>query len=84
MANNQINLYGASWCPDTLRARHCLESHGISFIWHDIEQDSESCAFVEKVNRGKRVIPVIVLSNGATLIEPSIAELEYKLGLKKI
>jgi len=38
--------------------------------------------FVEKVNKGKRIIPTILFEDGSTLVEPSNAELAAKLGLQ--
>ena len=45
-----------------------------------MDADREGLAFVEQVNDGKRVIPVIVFADGSTLIEPSNAEMAAKLG----
>jgi len=83
MVSMDIKIYGTSWCPDTTRARQCLKKHGVAFIWCDIEQDKEGCAFVEKVNQGRRVVPTIVFPDGSILVEPSNYELEKKIGLIK-
>jgi glutaredoxin len=47
----------------------------------DIEQDPEALAYVERVNKGKRIVPTIVFGDGSILVEPSNAELAAKLGL---
>jgi mycoredoxin len=75
-----IRIYGTYWCPHTTEATRCLNRHNIQFVWCDIEQDEAGCAFVEKVNRGNRSVPTIVFPDGSILVEPSIAELEKKLG----
>ena len=79
MIAEKIKVYGTGWCPDTARARQCLNRHGVPFIWCDIEQDKQGCDFVEQVNKGKRRIPTIVFPDGSILVEPSNAELEKKL-----
>ena len=79
----KIKVYGTSWCPDTSRARQCLNRHKIEFDWCDIERDKEGCAFVEKVNRGNRSVPTIVFPDGCILVEPSTAELEKKIETPK-
>jgi mycoredoxin len=79
MPGQKIYVYGTSWCPDTVRARQCLNEHNIPFAWCDIEQDKEGCAFVEKVNRGNRSVPTIVFLDGSILVEPSNDELEKKI-----
>lgn len=83
MHSINIKIYGTNWCPDTARAKQCLNKHGVSFTWCDIEQDKEGYAFVEKVNQGKRVVPTIVFPDGSILVEPSNHALEKKIGLVK-
>ena len=80
MPDVKIRVYGTSWCPDTARARGCLNSLKISYSFCDIEKDKEGCAFVEKVNQGRRIVPTIVFPDGSILVEPSISQLEQKLG----
>ena len=79
----QVCVYGTTWCPHTARSTQCLKRHGIAFVWYDIEQDKEACAFVERVNKGNRSVPTIVLSDGSILVEPTDAELEKKLSEAK-
>ncbi len=80
IAEPQIKMYGALWCPDCRRAKRFLEDHGVTFDWHDIESDREARAYVQQVNGGKRIIPTIVFGDGSVLVEPSNAELAKKLG----
>lgn len=75
----QVCVYGTNWCPDTTRSRQCLKRLGVAFVWYDIEQDKDACAFVERINKGKRSVPTIVLPDGSILVEPSDSELEKKL-----
>jgi mycoredoxin len=84
MPTEKIRVYGTSWCPDTARARQCLNRFGIPFGWCDIEQDKQGCAFVEQVNGGKRRVPTIVFPDGSILVEPSNTELENKLKAAKL
>ena len=74
----QICVYGTTWCPDTRRSRQCLDRLGTDYVWYDIEQDKDACAFVEKVNKGKRSVPTILFPDGSILVEPSDAQLEKK------
>ena len=75
----QIKMYGTRWCPDCLRAKQIFSKHNIAFTWHDIEQDEEACAYVEKVNGGFKSVPTILFPDGSVLVEPSNAALEKKL-----
>jgi mycoredoxin len=75
----QIQVYGTQWCPDCVRAKQIFSRHSITYTWHDIEQDEQACAYVEKVNGGLKSVPTILFPDGAVLVEPSNAALEKKL-----
>jgi thioredoxin reductase (NADPH) len=77
-----IIVYGTTWCPDCKRSKQFLGDQRIHYHWVDIERDPEAMAYVEEVNRGKRIIPTIVFPDGSTLVEPSNAELAEKLGIQ--
>ncbi len=83
MSDEIIILYGTSWCPHTARARKCLDDWGVKYIWCDIEKDLEGCAFVEKVNHGNRSVPTIVFPDSSILVEPSNAEIENHIQLRR-
>jgi glutaredoxin-related protein len=34
MPDGIIRVYGATWCPDTARARRILDKNHICFAWH--------------------------------------------------
>ena len=82
MAEPEITVYGAPWCPDCRQSKQFLGEHQIPYSWVDIEEDKEGEEFVIKTNKGKRIIPTIVFADGSFLVEPSNAELAAKLGLK--
>jgi thioredoxin reductase (NADPH) len=78
-----IQLYGASWCPDCRRAKKFLADQRVDFEWHDIDGRDDLQALVEERNDGKRIIPTIVFADGSHLAEPSNEELAEKLGLAR-
>ena len=81
MNQPSITVYGATWCPDCRRAKKFLGEQQMEYKWVDIEQDPEAVAYVERVNKGKRIIPTIVFGDGSVLVEPTNAQLAAKLGL---
>jgi thioredoxin reductase (NADPH) len=81
MDEPDITMYGADWCPDCRRAKKFLGEQQVEYKWVDIEQDPEAVAYVERVNKGKRIIPTIVFGDGSILVEPTNAELAAKLVL---
>ncbi len=80
MTQQQITVYGTGWCGDCFRARHLLDSRGVSYQWIDITGDPEATRIVEQHNNGSRSVPTIIFPDGSILVEPSNAELEGKLG----
>ncbi len=81
MAHKELVVYGTHWCPDCKRSKKFLGEQLVRYQWVDIEQDNKARQWVEKLNRGKRIIPTIVFPDGSFLVEPSNAELAAKLGI---
>jgi thioredoxin reductase (NADPH) len=84
MSHTNIKVYGTSWCSDCKRAKQFFGEQRVHYDFIDVDADAEAMAYVEKVNDGKQIIPVIEFEDGSTLIEPSNAELAEKLGLRTV
>ena len=80
----EIQVYGASWCPDCRRAKRFLSDQRVPFDWHDVDQDAEGLRIVHERNNGNNIIPTIVFQDGSHLSEPSNEELANKLGLSRM
>jgi thioredoxin reductase (NADPH) len=76
-----IHVYGASWCPDCLRAKKFLTEQRVPFDWFDIERNPRLVRVVEERNDGKHIIPTVVFADGSHLSEPTNEQLADKLGL---
>lgn len=79
MANQNITLYGTTWCGDCKRSLRVLNELQMPFTYIDIEQDDQAAAYVQQVNNGNRSVPTIVFPDGSVLVEPSSATLKAKL-----
>ena len=84
MSHTNIKLYGTSWCSDCKRAKQFFGEQRVHYDFVDVDADAEAMAYVENVNDGKQIIPVILFEDGSTLVEPSNAELAEKLGLRTV
>ena len=82
MSHTNIKLYGTTWCSDCKRAKQFFGEQRVHYDFVDVDADAEGMAYVEQVNEGKQIIPVILFEDGSTLVEPSNAELASKLGLQ--
>jgi glutaredoxin-related protein len=80
MKNNlKVTMYGAMWCPDTLRALEFLTKNKIEVDFKDIDNNPENTKTVEDLNNGMRIIPSIIFPDGTLVVEPSNSELEKVL-----
>lgn len=59
----RIQLFGADWCPDCRRAKTYLQNNSINFQFIDVDKVPEATALVEKINKGKRIIPTILIDD---------------------
>ncbi|HEY7356767.1 MAG TPA: FAD-dependent oxidoreductase [Ktedonobacterales bacterium] len=82
MSHTNITLYGTLWSSDCKRAKKFFGEQRVHYNFVDVDSDKDGLAYVEKVNNGKQIIPVILFEDGSTLVEPSNAELAAKLGLQ--
>ena len=81
MADSNITVYGAPWCPDCKRSKQFLGEQRVPYKWVDIDQDEEGRRYVQQANNGKQIIPTIVFEDNSILVEPTNAELAAKLGI---
>ena len=78
----KISVYGTVWCPACKRAKKFLGEHRVDYVNIDIEETPQGIPFVEKLNKGTRIIPTIIFPDGEILAEPSNAQIAEKLGLQ--
>lgn len=79
----KIKLFGADWCPDCRRAKRFLQDNQINFEFIDIEITDGASDYVMQVNKGKRIIPTILI-NEMPYSNPDNAKLNELLGLDKV
>lgn len=79
---NTIEFYGADWCPDCQRAKAYLKENNIDFNFIDVDLDKDATARVEFINKGKRIIPTIIV-NQKSYTNPDNGILAATLGINK-
>ena len=70
----EITVYGADWCPDCTRTKRAIDAVGAGYVYRDLVAEPEAAAEAEAIS-GRKNIPVVVLPDGAILVEPSDSEL---------
>ena len=82
--DNQIavTVYGADWCGDCVRAKSFLADNQIEYNFVDVDLDEAATRKVEKLNKGKRIIPTIEIGP-ATLTNPDNQKLSQVFGINE-
>jgi len=60
-----VALFGADWCPDCRRAKSFLNDNGINYQFIDVDEHQWATDEVERINKGKRIIPTILIDGVA-------------------
>ena len=79
---NLIQFYGADWCPDCQRAKAYLKENNIEYEFIDVDLDAEATKKVESINKGKRIIPTVIV-NGKPYTNPDNYVLASVLGINE-
>ena len=58
---DNIIFYGADWCHDCKRAKAYLNDNDIDYTFVDVDLDESAAELVQTINKGKRIIPTIVI-----------------------
>lgn len=75
---SDIQIYGADWCGDCLRAKRVFGELGVEFEWIDLVASPERAATAEEIS-GRKNIPVIAYPDGTHQVEPSDSDMRAKL-----
>ena len=76
--SGRVVLMGADWCPDCRRAKSFLQDNDVRFQYVDIDVHDWANGKIEEINKGKRVIPTILIGEDV-LINPDNAKLAERL-----
>jgi len=77
---SKIQFYGADWCPDCQRAKSYLNKNNVDFNFINVDIDQKATSIVEKINKGKRIIPTLII-NGQSYTNPDNNKLASVLGI---
>ena len=74
-----VMVYGAPWCIDCHVVTRYLDREKVPYRWIDLGKDQAAQERIAAM--GYRAIPVVMLPDGTTLVEPSTKELGAALGI---
>ncbi|KIU02332.1 MULTISPECIES: mycoredoxin [unclassified Frigoribacterium] len=79
--SGSITMFSTSWCGYCARLKQQLGKQGIAFTEVNIEEVPGTAEIVEKANGGNQTVPTIIYPDGSTATNPSLADVQAKLGL---
>jgi len=80
-----VRVIGTRWSPRCYAMREFLARHHIPYQWLDVEgaeKDSETARTIAAHLDGTGQLPVVLLPDGSTLIDPPLSGLADRLGLR--
>jgi mycoredoxin len=75
-----FTLYSTPWCGYCHRLKGQLDRAGIDYVEVDITEQPDAAEIVESANRGNQTVPTLVFEDGSALTNPSLAQIQAKLG----
>ena len=72
-------MYSTTWCGYCRRLETAFKAQNIGYTKVDIEENPEAAAFVASVNNGNQTVPTVKYSDGSTMTNPNIKEVQAKL-----
>src|SRR5262249_7794301 len=80
-----IRVIGTRWSRRCYETRDFLARNQVPYQWLNVEapeQDAESARVLERLRDGLNHLPVVLLADGTTLVDPTSAELADAVGLR--
>jgi thioredoxin reductase (NADPH) len=77
-----IRVIGNRWSPQSHDLKDFLARNQIPYQWLDIELSEEAQKLATFANCDRLSLPLVILSDGNSLIQPSIAQVAEKIGLR--
>ena len=74
-----LTMYTTQWCGFCRRLKTQLGRAGVEINEVDIERDEAAADFVMSINGGNQTVPTLRFSDGATMVNPSAAQVQAKL-----
>jgi thioredoxin reductase (NADPH) len=75
-----LRVIGHQWSPDAHRVKDFLARNRVPYRWLDLEADPENARLISSLENV--VLPVVLLSDGTPLMNPTNAQIAGQVGLK--
>ncbi len=79
--NHSVKVYATVWCEDCKRVRKFLGEQKVYYDFIDIEKEASGLFYVERLNKGKIIVPTITIDD-KVYPNPTNLEMAEALGLQ--
>lgn len=76
---SQITMYTTPWCGYCRALKDQMKRAGITWDEVNIEEVPEAAAKVAQINGGNQVVPTLVYSDGTSMTNPKLKQIQEKL-----
>ena len=77
-----IRLIGHRWSPQSFELKDFLARNAVPYQWLDIELNTEACKLVELMGIDDSSLPILIMTDGSHMVQPSVLEVAEKIGLR--
>lgn len=77
-----VRIVGHRWSAASFALRDFLARNLVPYHWVDIERDGEAEALLAQLRLDPATLPVVILPDGTTLVQPSQREVAERIGLE--
>ncbi|BAY86306.1 response regulator receiver modulated FAD-dependent pyridine nucleotide-disulfide oxidoreductase [Calothrix parasitica NIES-267] len=77
-----IRVIGNRWSPDSHQVKDFLARNQVPYEWMDIESSEEAQKLVEYADCDHLNLPLVLFSDGSSVLQPSNVQLAEKIGLQ--
>jgi thioredoxin reductase (NADPH) len=76
-----LRLIGHRWSAPTFQLKDFLARNLVPYHWVDVERDQEAADLLARASLDPARLPIVILPDGTTLVQPSQQELAERIGL---
>ena len=77
-----LRVIGHRWSLNDYRVRNFLSRNHVPYRWLDVAAGPEALKLLEERQLDPEQLPVVVLADGAVLVDPALEELAARVGLR--
>jgi len=79
-----MRIIGFQWSPKSHRLKEFLSGNLVPFLWMDVDRDTDAEKYLTSANVSPSDMPLVVLKDGAFMVDPSLHDLAARIGLQHI